>query len=221
MLGFRAAALKRQQSPNRLDELLQTTTSRNKWALAALGVLLGTALLWSIFGSVPTTVSSEGILIRDKGICNLSAQGEGTVLDVLVQPGETVKNNQIVARVTQPQLEAEARGAKAEAERLRQDYEHQAQRYKDDDKLYAATVASERTDIAQTLKAREKRQQAIQEGGKVSGRAGRTEEATAGPAQRPRNSVDQRPRRLQEGREPPHHWGDQRNRAAPRKPQPG
>lgn len=162
MLLFRASALKRLQSPTRLDELLQTTTSRNKWALAGLAALVGAALLWSIFGSVHIHVSSTGILIREEGIYNASAQGDGTVLKLLVRPGDPVTVGQVVGQIAQPQLEAQARGAKSEAERLRQDHDDQVQRYSADDKLYAATVAFERTNISQALEARQKRLAAIQ-----------------------------------------------------------
>src|SRR5262245_35629420 len=97
MLLFRTSALKRLQSPTRLDELLRTTTSRNRWALAALGVLVVAALLWGIFGSVDTTVSSQGILIREGGTFNISALGDGTVAE-LPLAGHDLQVHQPVTR---------------------------------------------------------------------------------------------------------------------------
>src|SRR5262245_50955017 len=170
MLLFRKSALKRLQSPTRLDELLQTTTPRNRWALAALGALVIAALLWGIFGSVDTTVSSQGILIREGGTFNISAQGDGTVAELplagydlqVLEVHQPVTAGQVVARISNPQLEAEVNGARSEAKRLRQDYEDLVGRYADDDKLYAATVASVRANDRKTLEARRKRLEAVE-----------------------------------------------------------
>src|SRR5262249_10477212 len=139
MLPFRTSALKRLQSPTRLDELLRTTTSRNRWALAALGGLVFAALLWGVFGSVDTHVSGQGILIRGGATFNVSAQGDGTVAELPLaghdlQTHQPVTAGQVVARISNPQLEAEVDGARAEAKHLRQDYEDLARRYADDDK---------------------------------------------------------------------------------------
>ena len=55
---FRKAALERLSSPEQLDQLMQITNSKGWVALIALAAILVAALLWAIFGRIPTSVSS-------------------------------------------------------------------------------------------------------------------------------------------------------------------
>ena len=51
---FRKAALERLSSPEQLDQLMQITNSKGWLALIALAIILGAALVWAIFGRIPT-----------------------------------------------------------------------------------------------------------------------------------------------------------------------
>lgn len=57
---FRQTALERLSTPERLDELMHVTSPRYWIALLALGGLLVTALIWSGFTTISTTVSGAG-----------------------------------------------------------------------------------------------------------------------------------------------------------------
>jgi HlyD family secretion protein len=111
---FRKAALDRLSSPEQLDMLVQVTRTPAWMALATLGALLLTAVVWGIFGSIPTKVSAEGILISRGGIFDVLAVGNGTVGELRVREGDVVEEGQIVARVDQPDMERELEGAKAD-----------------------------------------------------------------------------------------------------------
>jgi HlyD family secretion protein len=50
---FRRAALERQSTPDRLDELLVVERPRDWIALAALAGILAAAVVWIVFGRVP------------------------------------------------------------------------------------------------------------------------------------------------------------------------
>lgn len=96
---FRKAALDRMTSPERLDEMMQITSRRGWLALTGLtGLLLG-ALVWGIFGSVPTTVSGQGLIIRQGGTYPVPALVTGEVTAIKVSVGEQIRANQIVAIV--------------------------------------------------------------------------------------------------------------------------
>jgi hypothetical protein len=60
---FRRKALEKLASPEQLDQLMAITTPRSWLALFGLGGLLLAAVLWSVFGTIPTTVTGDGILI--------------------------------------------------------------------------------------------------------------------------------------------------------------
>src|SRR5258708_2827090 len=64
---FRQAALDRLSSPDQLDRLVTVTSPAGWIALAALAVLIGAIIAWSILGTVPTRVSGSGIIVTRGG----------------------------------------------------------------------------------------------------------------------------------------------------------
>ena len=63
---FRKESLERLSSPERLDQLIQVVKPKEWLPLAALGALVVLAVVWSIFGRIPFTVSGRGVLIRPR-----------------------------------------------------------------------------------------------------------------------------------------------------------
>ena len=105
-IKFRTEALKQLSSPEQLDQLIRVVTP-NSWIIAGTCyIILLIVLIWSIFGSVPTRVEGQGILLAGGGdIFNAVApDGPGTLATVLVKPGDYVKKGQVVATLLRPDL---------------------------------------------------------------------------------------------------------------------
>ena len=64
---YRKAALERLSSPEELDSLMQVTTPKGWLALISLGGLILIALLWGIFGRIPTKVLGQGMILARIG----------------------------------------------------------------------------------------------------------------------------------------------------------
>ena len=64
---FRKAALDRLSSPEDLDRLVSISSPRAWIALFGIGLLLAVAVAWSVFGTIPTRVKGQGILINSGG----------------------------------------------------------------------------------------------------------------------------------------------------------
>jgi hypothetical protein len=64
---YRKAALERLSSPEELDSLMQVTTPKGWLALLSLGGLILIALLWGIFGRIPTKVLGQGMILERIG----------------------------------------------------------------------------------------------------------------------------------------------------------
>ena len=116
---FRSVALERLSSPEQLDQLMQVTTPRGWVLLAGVGLLLVTALVWGIVGSVPERIAGQGILIRSGGVLEVEAPGDGRVTDVAVRVGEDVSEGQIVARIDRPDLALRVQQARSRVADLR------------------------------------------------------------------------------------------------------
>lgn len=122
---FRKASLERLASPDQLDQIMRVTTPRSWLALAGSLLMLCVAVLWGFEGSVPSTVSGEGAIVRRGGVLNVVTRGAGLVTSMDVETGEHVRANQVVARIAQPALLEKlklARNALAEAHRRQQEF---------------------------------------------------------------------------------------------------
>jgi hypothetical protein len=94
---FRQSSLDRLATPEELDKLIPITDLRG-WIslLGTLGLIL-VILLWAIFGTIPTVLPADGILLRQNGIQDIRPGQAGIISELKVAPGDKVKENQTVA----------------------------------------------------------------------------------------------------------------------------
>jgi HlyD family secretion protein len=101
---FRKVALDRLSSPEQLDQLMRVISPLGWLALLPLVGLILIAVLWGWFGSVPIKVFGQCVLINPVGLADVNSLSGGRVTEVSVRVGDTVKVDQVVARVAQPEL---------------------------------------------------------------------------------------------------------------------
>lgn len=112
---FRKVALDRLSSPEQLDQVMRVTRPGGWIALAAIGALLLTGLVWGTVGTLSDRVSGQGILVKSGGVLEVVATTPGRVTDVPVSAGDQVTAGQVVAWAAQPELLErleQARGAR-------------------------------------------------------------------------------------------------------------
>ncbi len=101
-------------SPEQLDQMLRVASPAGWLALAALGLILVATLAWGFWGSIPTKVDGQGMLLREGGVMDVVALGQGQVVELKVGPGDEVKEGQVVALVAQPELESQVQSTEHE-----------------------------------------------------------------------------------------------------------
>ncbi|MEN6462422.1 MAG: NHLP bacteriocin system secretion protein [Syntrophomonas sp.] len=111
---FRKVSLDRLSSPEQLDQMIAVTTPKAWLTLIGIAIILITAIIWSIFGSISTNVNGQGILINSYGIQNVIHTQSGQVTDIRVAVGDQVKRGEVVARIDQPQLVADINDYKSQ-----------------------------------------------------------------------------------------------------------
>lgn len=128
---FSREAMEKLHSPERLDKLLPITTPMNWIAMAAMGVLLLSVLLWSIFGAFTEKAEGVGMILDSAGVRRVSHTSSGKVTAIYVQSGEEVHKGDLLARLEQPSDTVDTRMAQQrmdlassdrEAARLASDY---------------------------------------------------------------------------------------------------
>jgi HlyD family secretion protein len=140
---FRQAAIDKMSSPERLDVLMEVTSPKGWLALWTVGGML---IIWSIFGSIPTRIEGQGILIRGGSLRELASGIDGELKELKVDIGGTVSEGQIVAVLGVANREDAADAARLNYENLQR--EHEAASAEDQATIagYRATIAGHRAD---------------------------------------------------------------------------
>ncbi len=120
---FRKAALDRLSSPEQLDMVMRVTRARSWLALGALFLVLSVVVVWGYTGEIPTKVNGQGVIVRTGTVLNVVTLGAGMVTEINVKPGEVVHANQLVARVSQPEMLEKIRLTEEELATARAMYE--------------------------------------------------------------------------------------------------
>lgn len=101
---FRKVSIERLSSPEQLDRVITVTSAKSWLILIALGCILTAVIVWSITGSLSTSVAAKGMLVKSGGIVDISSSERGQISDIRVRPGDFIKKGDIVARLDQSEL---------------------------------------------------------------------------------------------------------------------
>lgn len=129
---FRKVALERLSSPEQLDQLIRITTPAGWISLLAIGGLLICALAWGIWGSIPTRVEGQGILMSRGGNYAINAPNAGRLKNLYFSLGDRVQPGQIVAVIDQPEIEDKIATARQKLNELNLQYNQTIQFYSED-----------------------------------------------------------------------------------------
>jgi HlyD family secretion protein len=110
---FRQESLDRLSSPEELDRLFTVVGIRAWLPLAALGLLLVTAIAWSVFGRIPETADGAGVLINPGKVRIVQAplRFGGQIVDLPVRSGHVVEKGETLAELNQPDLQQQLQQA--------------------------------------------------------------------------------------------------------------
>ncbi len=101
---FRQEALERLSSPEKLDQTLKVVNPKAWLPLATAGSLVAVALIWSIFGRIPLTVSGRGVLIQPRRVVPFQSPSDGQVVELNIESGEEIKKGDVLGTISQPAL---------------------------------------------------------------------------------------------------------------------
>lgn len=98
---FRKKAIEKLQAPEQLDQLMTITSPRGWVMLSSLIIFIASALIWSIFATIQTTVPGRGVLAP----AETDPTQLGAVLFVTPEEGRFIHSGMIVrvSPITAPQ----------------------------------------------------------------------------------------------------------------------
>jgi HlyD family secretion protein len=148
---FRKVALERLSSPEQLDQLMQVTDPKGWLALCALGALLVLALVWGVWGVIPTEATGEGILLRRGGVSDLVAPGAGQIEEVLVGVGDVIAKGQPVATLRQEQLQRQIADTRTKLTSLQAELRERQGYAVEQERLRARDLTQQRANLERSI----------------------------------------------------------------------
>ena len=115
---FREEAFARRGKSESLNGLLRVTAHHEWILLGCLGLSFLGFVLWGLFGSVEESVSTRCVLALPGDRYAVVAESSGTVVDLLVDVGDSVAAGQPLARLRSPELSREIAIARSRVEIL-------------------------------------------------------------------------------------------------------
>lgn len=97
---YNKEALNRIAAEDRLDRMI-VLVSPSTWLsiIGAFVIIIG-LIIWGFMGSLPTSVDTKGIYINTGGSSFIYSKYDGFVMEVLVNPGDEIDENDLVATLS-------------------------------------------------------------------------------------------------------------------------
>src|SRR5262245_18516313 len=116
---FKEPALKGINSSEEFEQRIKVIPPATRVLAVSVAIVCVAALVWAVFGSVPTRVIGRGVVLSDQeGNFSIASIAAGPVLEVLVKPGDRVVAGMPIAIIEQKLLSTQIENAVAEVERL-------------------------------------------------------------------------------------------------------
>ncbi len=149
---FRQDVMDRLNSPERLDELLRITSPRGWIALLSLALVILTALAWGIYGTISTKVDGSGIFIDPEGVHPVISLGSGRLSSIRVKVGAIVEVGQLVATMTNPDVQKQLDNQKIILSVLEKEYAQEKNLMEKESESKRRVLGAQRDNIASSIK---------------------------------------------------------------------
>jgi len=97
---YRKSALERISSPDQLDKALKITSPLSWLALLGITLIVAAAVVWSVCGSIPVTLTAQGIVSPPSATNAVYSNETGTVTELHVETGDTVSRGDVLLTYT-------------------------------------------------------------------------------------------------------------------------
>ncbi len=160
---FRKVALERLSTPDQLDQALLLTPSAGRIALYFACAVVSAIVLASLFISVPIMASGIGIVMQEQGVTDVMANNAGRVVKIHVANGDTVRSDQLLAELAQPDLENSLQTTRAEIQDVRLQRERIRSIHAQTQQLQNSQRQQQRVELAARLNSAKSRQAWLQQ----------------------------------------------------------
>nr|WP_277911490.1 NHLP bacteriocin system secretion protein [Magnetospirillum gryphiswaldense] len=148
---FRQVALERLSTPEQLDQAMCVTSPLAWLLMAASGVLVAVAVVWSMIATVPIRVPAKGILFSAGGVLTVASEQGGRIAALPVRSNQRVEAGQLVARIEQPDLRQDLETARQELNELERQRKQIVEFQSRDMKVQMNLLAQKKRDVQEAM----------------------------------------------------------------------
>ena len=105
-------------SPERLHELMPLVSPLDWMLLLTLAVLLGSIVVWSLYGRVPQSVNARGVFVQPSRIVEWQAPADGNIVTLNVRAGQPVRRGSVLGYIDQSEIRKRLEQNRAQLEQL-------------------------------------------------------------------------------------------------------
>ena len=102
---FRPEALEALSSPDKLNQLMSVVTAKDWIPLLAIAMLIASGVAWSLLGSVPSTVTGRGVLVRPRHMVSIETASGGRLAWFRAHAGDAIREGEVIGRLDQAELQ--------------------------------------------------------------------------------------------------------------------
>ncbi|HEY9657804.1 MAG TPA: NHLP bacteriocin system secretion protein [Allocoleopsis sp.] len=138
-------------SPDQLDQLMQVVKPQNWIPVATVGGLTIAALIWSVVGRIPMTVTGQGVLVSQQRIVELQSPISGQLEVLRVNDGQSVKKGEVIAAIRPLELEEQLRQLETKRQQLLEQATNTESIQQQRTQVEQQAIAATRTSLMQQL----------------------------------------------------------------------
>ena len=98
---FRKSSLEKLSNPEQLDRAITISSPMSWLALVGVFFIVVATGIWSVFGTLPTTLTVNGMVVSPISTCAVYAECSGTIEEVFVKIGDFVNVDMEIAEIKQ------------------------------------------------------------------------------------------------------------------------
>ena len=96
---YRKSSIDKLSNPEQLDRTITISSPLSWLALLGIAIIIVTTIIWSIWGTIPTMVTVNGIFSSPTNSCTIFTDYAGTVSSILKKAGDSVNKGDEVAKI--------------------------------------------------------------------------------------------------------------------------
>ena len=87
---YRKSSLEKLSNPEQLDRAITISSPMSWLALIGVALMIAATVLWAVFGTLPTTVKAQGVIVSPDGVGAIYSDQSGTVKTIHVKTGDEI-----------------------------------------------------------------------------------------------------------------------------------